>query len=146
MYKDFQHDAIAVTHLLYVSEVDLHKVKSWTHQGAVCPASSLPPFWFHSRCQLQLGQLPDSAACLSTPALPLCSLACSVSVLLGQMTHTIIAGFIKEVQWLVSTQKHCGEVCQRQWGLIKQSDGGPGKNQVEGREKGKELLTKRCHG
>lgn len=35
----------------------------------------LPPFCFLPRSQLQLGKLPDSAACLSTSALPLCSLS-----------------------------------------------------------------------
>lgn len=69
------------------------------HTGAVSPTSYPPllPLSF-SGCQLQLGGLPDCAACLSTRALPLCSLARSVSVLLGQMTHTIMGRFIKEVQ------------------------------------------------
>lgn len=78
-------------------------------RGVVSPALTLPSFWFCSCCQLQLGGLPDSAACLPNPALPLCSLACSVSLFLGQMTHTIIARFIKEVQWLELTPRLCGE-------------------------------------
>lgn len=86
------------------------RTKTHAHtRGVVSPALTLPPFWFCSCCQLQLGGLPDSAACLPNPALPLCSLACSVSLFLGQMTHTIIARFIKEVQWLELTPRLCGE-------------------------------------
>lgn len=44
--------------------------------------------------------------CLSQ-TLPLCPLVCSASLFLGQMTHSIIVGFILEVQWLDSTQKLC---------------------------------------
>lgn len=92
IYNDFQPALVAANHLLAVGEDDQDKVSD-THMHRRCMCVS-----FSSCCQLQLGGLPDSAAYLSTPALPLCSLTRSVSVLLGQMTHAIIARFIKEVQ------------------------------------------------
>lgn len=142
----FQHGGVVVNHLLGVREVNQHVDKdSNTHNRAASPALTLPPFYFFSRCQLQLGMLPDSAACLSTPALPLCSLARSVSVLLGQMTHTIKACFIKEVQWLDLTLRLCEEdysLLSGQWGCIDQHAGGPGKNQESEEEKREETYQK----
>lgn len=41
--------------------------------------------------------------CLSQ-TLPLCPLVCTVSLFLGQMTRSITAGFITEVQWLNLTR------------------------------------------
>ncbi len=101
--NDFQHSAEAVYHLLGVREADQHEDKNLnththTRSEDASPACNLTLLWFLSYCQLQLDSLPNSAACLSTLALPLCSLARTVSVLLGQNTHIITVCFIKERQ------------------------------------------------
>lgn len=58
-----------------------------------------PPLQFLTCCQFHLIRLPDAAACLSTPALPLGLCATSL-YFLGQTAHTVRPGFIKEAQWL----------------------------------------------
>lgn len=121
-----------------LKHIDTH---THTHPHQRCLSCSYPPSFLVSLLlPVAVGQSPDSAACLSTLALLLCSLARSVSVLLGQMTHTIIARFIKEVQWLDLTFRLCGEAYPRLSGLrglIGQRDGGPGKKHAIGWRKRK---------
>lgn len=74
----------------------------WKHWE--CLSCSYPPLFmfFPLVASLHLGGLPDSAT--HTPY-PLYWLSRSASVLLGQMTHTIIARFVKSVCWLDLTRR-----------------------------------------
>lgn len=108
------------------------------------------------RCLMLLPSVPSGLSLLAScswaggqpmPALPLGSLGRSVSRLLGQMTHTIIACFIKEMQWLDLTQRLCAGAYERWWRLIEQPDGGPGNKQTpsdRGR-RNEERKNERCH-